>query len=114
MVLACILLGEQGANHIFCLIFAISAISKDEILEGSHVIRQLVVIALVLFSVGAEACIWDSDTLRDESIAHPSWFDILIGQFAHHGEPYYRERIERLTAKGALSEAERNDLAVAC
>lgn len=75
--------------------------------------RYLLGFVVVLIGGSAGACIWDGDTLRDEAVANPSWFDILIGQFAHHGTPYYEHRIERLTAKETLSQAERNDLGVA-
>jgi tetratricopeptide (TPR) repeat protein len=69
--------------------------------------------AALLFSSVALACTWDSDTSRDEATLNPERFDILIGQFAHHGVPYYRQRIERFSDKNHLTRDEKNDLAVA-
>jgi tetratricopeptide (TPR) repeat protein len=68
---------------------------------------------LLFYSSVVFACTWDTDTLRDEAVANPSRFDILTGQFAHHGMPYYQHRIETLVTKEFLTQAEQNDLAVA-
>jgi len=70
-------------------------------------------VGLLLYSTFVFACEWDSDTLRDEAVANPSRFDVLVGQFAHHGIPYYQHRIEKLSAKASLTQTEKNDLAVA-
>ena len=41
---------------------------------------------LVLGWGGAHACIWDTDTLRDELRMQPGLFDLITGQFPHHGK----------------------------
>jgi tetratricopeptide (TPR) repeat protein len=74
---------------------------------------KLLCLAPAFLSAVVYACAWDSDTLRDEAAANPNRFDILIGQFAHHGEPYYRHRISTLTEKKYLTPGQKNDLAVA-
>ncbi len=59
------------------------------------------------------ACLWDRDTLADELKAGGDAFDLILGQFPHHGEAYYRLRIARL---GPVAEPDLdtlNDLAVA-
>ena len=64
----------------------------------------------------SQACAWDSDTLGDEAHLKPELFDVITGQFPHHGEAYYRERIRRLTGKLGKQDNSflaRNDLAVA-
>lgn len=58
-------------------------------------------------------CAWDSDTLRDEAVQRGSLYDIITGQFPHHGQGYYRERVKRLSAKEELSFEDKNDLAIA-
>ena len=62
----------------------------------------------------AVSCLWDRDTLRDELKTETDTFDLITGQFPHHGDEYYRRRIEVLQANEAkLGLEERNDLAVA-
>jgi tetratricopeptide (TPR) repeat protein len=62
----------------------------------------------------AFACLWDSDTLRDEAKLNATDFDLITGQFPHHGNGYYQVRIKRLTASGEPADYQaRNDLAVA-
>ena len=67
-----------------------------------------------LFRHRASACAWDSDTLRDESRLNGTDFDLITGQFPHHGSAYYQARVKRLTAAGEPADYQsRNDLAVA-
>jgi tetratricopeptide (TPR) repeat protein len=74
----------------------------------------LLIASLVFASaVPVRACAWDSDTLRDEAVQKGSVYDFITGQFPHHGEGYYRERVRRLMAKPALDFTGKNDLAVA-
>ncbi len=77
-------------------------------------ISALVLAGLWVPSFRAWACLWDSDTLRDEAKLNASDFDLVTGQFPHHGAGYYRVRIQRLTAAGEPTDYQmRNDLAVA-
>jgi tetratricopeptide (TPR) repeat protein len=75
--------------------------------------KKLFIGMFLLSSSVVYPCAWDSDTLRDEAAINPGRFDILIGQFAHHGESYYRHRIKTLSVKEHLTPAQKNDLAVA-
>lgn len=69
---------------------------------------------LSLSSLGpVQACLWDSDTIRDETQKGTEIFDLVVGQIAHHGDVYYRHRVATLTAAGKRDKASRNDLAVA-
>ena len=42
------------------------------------------------------ACLWDRDTLRDETSIAPDLFDLITGQFPHHGDGYYHQRVKKL------------------
>jgi len=59
------------------------------------------------------ACLWDSDTIRDEIQARPSLFELVTGHLPHHGTAYYEARVDRLEPKRDRSREETNDLAVA-
>lgn len=62
------------------------------------------------------ACVWDTDTLRDELQRHPGEFDLVSGQFEHHGKVYYEQRLKRLEAELPAHPDDvvrRNDRAVA-
>ena len=59
------------------------------------------------------ACLWDRDTLREEVLVRPTLWDLLLGQFPHHGDVYYQTRISRLQKAGELDVLGLNDLAVA-
>ena len=74
------------------------------------------VVACWLFPVSASACLWDRDTLRDEKDLHPGIYDLITGRIPHHGDAYYEARIKRIRGeeeKRALTDEEKNDLAVA-
>jgi len=67
-------------------------------------------------TVGAgrvSACLWDRDTLKDDILAQASSLDLILGQFPHHGEAYYKLRITRLKKQTNLSILDHNDMAVA-
>ena len=66
-----------------------------------------------LFPVLIFACLWDSDTIRDEIQARPSLFELVTGHLPHHGTAYYEARVGRLEPKRDRSREETNDLAVA-
>ena len=57
---------------------------------------------------------WDRDTLKDESQLNASTFDLILGQFPHHGQAYYEKRILRLSKLAKPKVEDLNDLAVAC
>lgn len=64
------------------------------------------------------ACLWDSDTLRDElaNAKGVEIYDLLTGQIPHHGTDYYGYRIYRIGGKikaGSATAQDRIDLAVA-
>jgi len=59
------------------------------------------------------ACLWDRDTLREEVLIRPTLWDLLSGQFPHHGNIYYQTRVSRLQKAGKLDVLALNDLAVA-
>ena len=66
-----------------------------------------------LFPTLIFACLWDSDTIRDEIQARPSLFELVTGHLPHHGTAYYEARVGRLEPKRDRSQEETNDLAVA-
>ena len=68
---------------------------------------------LVLASVTATPCLWDSDTIDTELRGVPDAFDLIVGRWHHHGEAYYRERVARLAALPQLTSSDYDDLAVA-
>ena len=59
------------------------------------------------------ACLWDSDTIRDEIQARPSLLELVTGRLPHHGTAYYEARVKRLEPNSDRSPEETNDLAVA-
>ena len=66
-----------------------------------------------LFPALIFACLWDSDTIRDEIQARPGLFELVTGHLPHHGTAYYEARVDRLEPKRDRSREETNDLAVA-
>jgi len=72
--------------------------------------NQALMAALMAMSL---SCIWDSDTLRDEAKLRPDVWEVISGQFAHHGDAYYRKRVATITAMANPDRTMRNDLAVA-
>lgn len=62
------------------------------------------------------ACAWDEDTLRDELETHADIFDLITGQFPHHGRMYYESRVEtslQILVDTPDDTSARNNLAVA-
>lgn len=57
------------------------------------------ILALACYCLGGLSnsldCALDSDTLRDEVNAKSDLYDLVTGQFPHHGEAYYQERVRR-------------------
>lgn len=70
--------------------------------------------AIILIAMLSCSCLWDSDTLRDEARLRPDVWEVISGQFARHGEAYYRSRVAAIGAVAAPDRTQRNDLAVAC
>ncbi len=66
-----------------------------------------------LASPRLSACLWDTDTLRDELHSQSTIFDLITGQFPHHGDAYYKKRLERLKKEGKQDIVSYNDMAVA-
>ncbi|MDG2212999.1 MAG: hypothetical protein P8M70_04160 [Verrucomicrobiota bacterium] len=74
--------------------------------------RRIAVIVCLLPAM-VFACLWDSDTIRDEVQARPSLLELVTGRLPHHGTDYYETRVKRLEPKNDRSPKETNDLAVA-
>ena len=70
---------------------------------------RLRVLALVVVAAGspAFACLWDSDTLRQEAAGLPGVLEVLVGRFDRFPPAYYERRIEIATAR---HEADGGDL----
>ncbi|RYG48819.1 hypothetical protein EON79_03340 [bacterium] len=75
--------------------------------------RPAAVASLAFASVWASACINDRDTVASELRQSPEVGRSLVGWFDRLPEDYYRQRINRLNAKGALTPNEYDDLSVA-
>ena len=78
--------------------------------------RRNVLLGLGAFLVGSGksfSCMWDTDTLADDVYIQGSSLDLVLGQFPHHGDAYYKLRISRLLKQKDWSLVELNDLAVA-
>ncbi len=72
--------------------------------------------ALVLLAATATACVWDRDTIRDETRNLPLVFDLITGQFEHHGSGYYEARLadcKRVLGTDNVDVQVRNDMGVA-
>lgn len=72
--------------------------------------------AASLLAAAATACIWDRDTIRDETRALPQVFDLITGQFEHHGTGYYEARLadcKRFLGTDNVDVGLRNDMGVA-
>lgn len=72
--------------------------------------------AASLLAATAAACIWDRDTIRDETRRLPGVFDLITGQFEHHGQGYYEARMEecrRTLGSDHPDPQVRNDMGVA-
>lgn len=48
---------------------------------------------ILLITVQAVACLWDSDTLAQERSRFPSTLELMTGKFLRHSEVFYRWRI---------------------
>lgn len=79
----------------------------------ARTIKIQVLLVMLILAGPAWGCLWDSDTIEDEMQLRASVYDLITGQFAHHGDAYYTARMKRLEAKGQLSKFEWNELAVA-
>jgi hypothetical protein len=43
------------------------------------------------------ACLWDTDTLREESILQTNLVEVIAGKFPRHTPTYYEMRLRRVT-----------------
>lgn len=53
-------------------------------------------IAGFLFVVSSHACLWDSDTLRNEATKFPELIDVATGRFERFPPLYYQMRLDRV------------------
>lgn len=67
----------------------------------------------VIASNRSLACLWDTDTLSDEIKLQANTLDLILGQFPHHGDAYYKLRIRRLSEVKRPDLEMLNDIAVA-
>ena len=75
--------------------------------------KFLLLTIYLLFCSPLFGCLWDSDTIRNEYRKNRSVYDLIMGQFPHHGAKYYEARVKRLSNKSALTVIEQHDLGVA-
>ena len=65
-----------------------------------HRPRILCVVLLVLsMTTGVVACLWDSDTLREERDRFPGALELITGKFIRHSRKFYEWRIEDRKAR---------------
>ena len=50
------------------------------------------IICLLILMDSVQACLWDRDTIKDELKNNTSTYDVIMGQFYHHGKAYYISR----------------------
>ena len=76
-----------------------------------------ILIACLLTIQGAYACLWDSDTIKDELASKDAdIFELISNQFPEHGEAYYKQRVKAaviLLGKDTSDVVARNDLGAA-
>jgi len=75
--------------------------------------KFLILVTYFLFCSPVWACLWDTDTLRDEYRKNRSVYDLILGQFPHHGKGYYQARVKLLMTKDVLTILDQHDLGVA-
>lgn len=71
---------------------------------------------VLLFASLASACLWDSDTLRDERRGLPGIAEVLAGRWERHSAFFYEDRAKRAAAtieREPMNLAAWDDLAVA-
>jgi len=62
--------------------------------------RAALTLGLCLIALPAAACIWDSNTLRDELQTRGlGLFELITGQVPHHGERFYEAQAQRARAR---------------
>lgn len=74
------------------------------------------VICLMLMAISTQACLWDRDTIKDELKNNASVYDVIMGQFYHHGKAYYTAKKKQYLKELQTKKADLdllNDLAVA-
>ena len=58
-----------------------------------HLHRTLVFVLLLGIAPGADACVWDRDTLAMETRAFPTALDVMTGHFLRHSDGLYAWRV---------------------
>jgi tetratricopeptide (TPR) repeat protein len=61
--------------------------------------RVVIVVMLLTAASTSLACMWDEDTLKDERRGMPGIAEVLAGQWEKHSEFFYRNRVQKMTAK---------------
>ncbi len=51
-------------------------------------------VALFLGTTSAWACLWDSDTIRQERSEFPQTWELIVGKFVRHSAAFYQWRVE--------------------
>lgn len=76
---------------------------------------RLVLVACLLISAPAHACLWDTDTIAMEKARFPEITDLISGNFPRHSKEFYqwrKTRCEAALAKGDQAPVVYDDLAV--
>lgn len=71
--------------------------------------RSSILLLLALAGSGSQACINDSDTLRQSIAKFPTVIDAIVGRFDRNPRLYYEMRIARLTPKLAADPSDLQD-----
>lgn len=85
---------------------------------GGFFVRAAITVVVLALSIAspARACLWDSDTLRDERIGLPGIAEVLAGRYERHSAFFYEDRAKRAAAtveRDPQNLAAWDDLAVA-
>ena len=57
---------------------------------------RLIIVSILFFAAPLSACIWDYDTLAEESADKPDVKTVIVGGFARNPAQYYELRLKRL------------------
>lgn len=58
-----------------------------------HLLRALLLAALLLPLTPAVACLWDSDTLKEESLGNKDIAEVLKGRILKHSRAFYERKV---------------------
>lgn len=85
-------------------------------LAGSALASGICLLVLVMGAKGAEACLWDYDTFKEESIGQRELAEVVTGDLQKHSRAFYEAKVAytRPMIDGGAAPKERyDDLAVA-